>query len=313
MLSILAAPFFACLILGAVHCYMGMHIIRRGVIFVDLALAQMAALGGTVALLVGPMIASHHVTHRHGNEAEAAAMAPAVPGETASDVAKAEGHDDEDTALSYGLSLAFSFFGAALFAVTRLRDNRVPHEAIIGICYVVSAAAAMLILNKTPHGSEKAEEMLVGNILFVGWGEVWKTAVLYTLLVVPHMIWGKKILRISENVEKAEAEGLNVRLWDFVFYAIFGVMVTHSVRIAGVLLVFSFLIIPAVCAAMLFTGFRRCLFFGWTVSLVASIAGLWFSANADMPTGSSLVVAFGAALVVCAAASRFVRPRGSEA
>ena len=303
MLSILAAPFAACLVIAALHCYVGLHVIRRGVIFVDLALAQVAALGGVVALLIGPLVLTPRADHEQadGSSAEVYEM----------------GYGDEEELVgedvfAYALSLTFATLGAALFAIGRFRDGRVPHEAIIGIVYVVSAALAMLVLNKTPHGSEEMQAMLLGSILFVDWGTVGKTALLYLALAILHAIWGKKFMRISESVEAASAEGMNLRLWDFLFYAIFGLMVTQSVRIGGVLVVFSFLIIPAVCATMLISTFRRRLIFAWVIALLASVGGLYFSAAVDMPTGASLVAAFGTMLVLCACVNPFIR-RGTTA
>lgn len=310
MLTLLAAPFAACLIIAAIHCYMGLHIIRRGVIFVDLALAQMAALGGTVALLVGPLVlgpAGHHY------EAPAASSItqPAVQASaSAQDANVGDEHSVKEAAFGYGMALLFAFLGAGLISISRFRDNRVPHEAMIGIVYVVSAALAMLILNKSPHGAEEAENMMLGHVLFVSWGEVGRDAVLYLALAIPHLIWGRKFLLISDSLPRAEAKGLNVRFWDFLFYAMFGVMVTQSVRLVGVLVVFSFLIIPAVCAAIFFRhSFWRSLLFGWAIALVANILGLWFSAAADMPTGASLVAAFGLMLVVCSLVYRLIGRR----
>ncbi len=305
MLNILAAPFAACLIIAALHCYLGLHIIRRGVIFVDLALAQMAALGSAVALLVAPMVLGPEGSHHHENAVDAQAEIQAAQTEMG------EEENPREEALAYAMSVGFAFLGAALFSVGRFKDNRVPHEAIIGIVYVVSAALAMLVLNKTAHGGEKLEEMMTGNILFVNWEEVMKLGVLYFALAVPHWIWRDKFLAISGSVSRAESSGINVRWFDFVFYAIFGVMVTESVKIGGVLVVFSFLIIPAVCAAILFRRFALQLWFGWGVALLASIGGLWFSAAMDMPTGSSLVAAFGTALAICALVNR-LRPSSSK-
>jgi len=296
MLQILVAPFAACVVLAALHCYMGLHILRRGVIFVDLALAQMAALGATVAVVLAPVM----LPREHG---EAAGPASAVV--EAADPWLEEPSDPATEALTYGFSLLFAFAGAGLIAVGRLKDNRVPHEAFIGIVYVVSAALAMLALNKAPHGSEKMEAMLLGSILFVGWREVGRTAALYAVIAVLHVVWGRRFLSITESPVGAEAQGLKVRLWDFLFYVTFGLMVTQSVKIGGVLVVFSFLIIPAACATLLLRGFWPRLLAAWALALVASVAGLWFSAAGDMPTGASLVAAFGAMLAVCAAVAGF--------
>ena len=244
MCEILMYPFMACMVIAALHCYMGLHVIRRGVIFVDLSLAQVAALGGAVAVLIGPELPNWFPSFF---EDPAAAHGHVH----AADIV--DEHEHGGGALGYALSLVFAFLGAALFSVGRFKDNRVPHEVIIGIVYVVSAALALLVLSKTAHGSEEMDAMLLGNILFTDNKLVAISATLYVGLAIPHLIWGlNKFLKITEDVAKAETERLHVRIWDLSFYAIFGAMVTQSVRIGGVLVVFSYLIIPGVCAAILF-------------------------------------------------------------
>jgi zinc/manganese transport system permease protein len=287
-IGLLAAPFVVCLLIAALHCYMGLHIVRRGVIFVDLALAQLAALGATLALLVVPLI-FHEPLHHHeeappeynqpAGQVSSEGLAAALAQTQHAPAAEPEG-GAEDWLIQrtpYALSLLFTLVGAAIFAVARFRDERVPQEAIIGIVFVVSAALAVLVLSRAPHGHEAMESMLVGNILFVGWRDVLTTLLLYAPLGVLHYL---------------------VR--DFLFYASFGLMVTQSVRLAGVLVVFSYLIIPAVCAGLLARGFRARLLIAWAVALVASVVGLFFSAAKDMPTGPSLVATFGAILVTTA-------------
>jgi len=321
--GLLAAPFAGCLLIAALHCYMGLHVVRRGIIFVDLALAQLAALGATVALLVVPLVFGEtlHDHHEglagHGHH-QAAALTPAIVGLAPEDGvaagAAAEEHDEDEAPggakawlmeeTPYLLSLLFAFGGAAIFALGRFRDERVPQEAIIGIVFVVSAALAVLVLSKAPHGHEQMESMLVGNILFVGWHDAWMMFLLYLPLGVLHFAVRRRLLAISENIHRAESTGVPVRAWDFLFYATFGLMVTQSVRLAGVLVVFSYLIIPAVCASMLVRGFGRRLGVAWGIAVVASVVGLALSAVKDLPTGPSLVATFGAILVLCA----MVRP-----
>jgi zinc/manganese transport system permease protein len=297
ILQLLAAPFAACLIIAALHCYMGLHIIRRGVIFVDLALAQMAALGGVVALFVGPHVLGPSRVHPAGADTPAVVMD--------------SGHEESaaEELFGYAMSLTFAFLGAGLFSIGRFRDNRVPHEAIIGIVYVVSAALALLVLNKSAADTDEIGGMLLGHLLVVRPGEVARTAIIYAVLAVPHLIWGRRFLLISSDLPAAQARGINIRLWDFIFYAIFGVMVTQSVHLGGVLVVFSFLIIPAVCAAIFFRSFWSALLFGWGVALLGSILGLWFSVQADMPTGASLVATFGFMLAVCSVIYKLTRRR----
>ena len=325
-IGLLAAPFVGCLLIAALHCYMGLHVVRRGIIFVDLALAQLAALGATVALLVVPLVFGeslheHHeglATHSHHQSADqgpAAEGADQVGGGPVSPAPDEHAEEEEHAGgglrawlmeqTPYILALLFAFTGAGIFAIGRFRDERVPQEAIIGIVFVVSAALAVLVLSKAPHGHEQMESMLVGNILFLGWHDAWMMFLLYLPLGVVHFAVRRRLLAISENIHAAESVGVPVRAWDFLFYATFGLMVTQSVRLAGVLVVFSYLIIPAVCASMLVKGFGRRLALAWGIAVVASVVGLALSAMKDLPTGPSLVATFGALLVLCA----IVRPR----
>src|SRR6186713_2150344 len=216
MLAFLAAPFVASLILTGIHAYLGVHVVERGVIFVDLSLAQIAALGATIAVLLPITGGDPH--------------APSV----------------------YWISLAFTFIGAAVFSTIRGHRARIPQEAIIGISYAVASAAAILAMSKSTSQAEHLKDMLVGNIIAVSWHDVFKTAGLYGLVGLFHYIYRKPFLAISMSHDDAEATGLNVRLWDFLFYASFGFVVTSSVSIAGVLLVFCYLIVPSV-AAMLYS------------------------------------------------------------
>jgi zinc/manganese transport system permease protein len=271
MLEILAAPFAACLVLTGIHCYLGIHVMMRGVIFVDLALAQIAALGAAVGILMG---CQPHTT------------------------------------ANYLVSLLFTFLGAALFAIARFKDRRIPQEAIIGIAYAVTAAVAILILSKTAIDREEIENMLVGRLLFVNWEEVGKTAIVYALVGALHFSLRHKFLAISTSPENAHANGLAVRLWDFIFYMSFGLVVTSSVEMAGVLLVFSFLVVPAVCAMMFFRTVGTRLLAGWGFAFAASVAGLWASAEWDLPTGASVVGAFGV-LVLLSGIVYWIAPRST--
>ena len=268
VLQFLAAPFAASLILTGIHAYLGVHVVERGVIFVDLSLAQIAALGATIALLL-PFA---------GNDPHG----PWV----------------------YWISLAFTFIGAAIFSTIRSRRARIPQEAIIGISYAVASAAAILAMSKATSESEHLKDMLVGNILAVSWPEVLHTAVLYALIGAFHYVFRKKFLAISLDHERAEASGLNVKLWDFLFYASFGFVVTSSVAIAGVLLVFCYLIVPSVAAMLYSDRIGRRLAIGWTMGTIVSALGIYLSVKLDLPTGATMVCTFGLVLVLMAA----VRP-----
>ncbi len=259
MLTFLLWPFLACLILTGIHTYLGIHVIRRGVIFVDLALAQMAALGSTLAIL--------------------------------------SGHDLHDPA-AYYYSLGMTFIGAAVFSLSRQRRERIPQEAIIGITYVVSAAAALVFLDRAPGGAEHIRSLLVGNILTVTPGEVVKTAFLYAGVGLFHWLFRRPFFIISFMPEQAAAERYRVRSWDFLFYMTFGLVVTSSVAMAGVLLVFSYLIVPAVTSLMVAEGIGARLWIGWGVGLFSSLLGLSGSVLFDTPTGASIVCAFGVLLLI---------------
>jgi zinc/manganese transport system permease protein len=261
--EILLPAFVAGLILTGIHAYLGVHVVERGVIFVDLSLAQIAALGTTVAYLAG------YDLHSNG---------------------------------AYVFSLAFTFLGAAIFAITRShRQTRIPQEAIIGIVYAVSAAVAILVMSKATQETEHLKEMLVGNILSVSWPELGKTAVLYALVGVFHYVFRQRFLLISMNEGEAERRGWNVRFWDFLFYVSFGFVVTSSVAIAGVLLVFCFLIVPSVTAMLFAERLGTRLAIGWIMGAAVSAAGVAFSFWLDLPTGATIVATFGATLMLLAA------------
>src|ERR671931_556947 len=259
VLQFLAAPFLASLILTGIHAYLGVHVVERGVIFVDLALAQIAALGATIAILIG--------MNPHGQGA-------------------------------YWLSLGFTFIGAGIFALARTRRGHIPQEAFIGIAYAVASAAAILAMSKATGETEHLKDMLVGNILAVSRSEVTKTAILYGAVGLFHYIFRHKFLLISTNPAAAEAKGLSVRFWDFLFYASFGFVVTSSVAIAGVLLVFCYLIVPSVGAMLFADKIGKRLAIGWIMGTLVSALGVYLSVVVDLPTGATIVCTFGGVLFV---------------
>ena len=264
ILEFLAAPFAAALVITGIHAYLGVHVVERGVIFVDLSLAQIAALGSTIALLL-----------------------PFTGG-------------DPHGPWTYWVSLLFTFIGAGIFSTIRSHKARIPQEAIIGICYAVASAGAMLAMSKASAESEHLKDMLVGNILAVSWPEVWETAGLYLLVGLFHYVFRRKFLAISMDHDHAEASGLNIRLWDFLFYASLGFVVTRSVSIAGVLLVFCYLIVPSVGAMLYSRHIGTRLAIGWTMGTVVSALGIYFSVSLDLPTGPTMVCTFGLVLVLMA-------------
>jgi zinc/manganese transport system permease protein len=272
MLDLILPPLAACMVIVAIHSYLGLHIIAREVIFVDLSLAQMAALGSTVAILAG--------------------SAPGSP-------------------VSYAYALGFTTLGAGLFALTRSHEKgRVPQEAIIGIVYVVASAAAILVADRVPGGGEAIKDILVGSLLWVTWPAILKMAAVYAGLGVFHFVLRKRFLTISFEPETALANGWKIRWWDFWFYLSFGVVITFSVPIAGVLLVFSFLVVPAAVAFQFSTNQKTLAALSWLAGILASATGLALSFQYDLPTGPVIVCAFGVTLVLAFLLRRFI-PRAA--
>jgi zinc/manganese transport system permease protein len=209
----------------------------------------------------------------------------------------------------YWISLGFTFIGAVVFSTIRSQRARIPQEAIIGICYAVASAGAILAMSKATSESEHLKDMLVGNILAVSWAEVGKTAALYGAIGLFHYIFRNRFLAISIDPVRAEAEGLSIRFWDFLFYASFGFVVTSSVAIAGVLLVFCYLIVPSVAAMLYSDRIGPRLAIGWTMGTIVSALGVYLSLWMDLPTGATIVCTFGAVLVLMALARPLVGMR----
>jgi zinc/manganese transport system permease protein len=267
-LSLFLPPLVACLVIVAIHSYLGLHVIAREVIFVDLSLAQMAALGSAVAVLVGRQ---------------------------------------PDSTASFLYALGFTSLGAVLFALTRTEERgRVPQEAFIGIVYVVASAAAILVADRTPRGGEAIKDILVGSLLWVTWPTIARLAAIYAAIGLFHWLLRRRFLTISFQPETALARGWSIRWWDFLFYLSFGIVITFSVPIAGVLLVFSFLVVPA---AIAFQYSRRqgvLAIISWIAGAVASASGLFVSFRYDLPTGPVVVCMFGLLLLVAFGARRLM-------
>lgn len=260
ILSLMLWPLVACLLLPGILVYYGLHIVRREVIFVDLALAQVATLGTCVCLYLG-----HEAGDPH----------------------------------TYSWSLGFTLAGALVFTFTRPTARpRVPQEAIIGIVYVVAAALSIVLLSKSVHGKEELQKTLVGDLLTVEWPQIARTFALYVAIGIVHFIFRRQFLEITFTPDQARTDRLRVHAWDFLFYALFGLVVTSFVQIGGVLLVFSYLIVPAVCATLLLDSLVARLVFGWLTATLAGMAGLFASFKLDLPTGAAIVCALGGALVL---------------
>jgi zinc/manganese transport system permease protein len=267
--EIMKWPLAACLILPPLLVYLGLHVVRREVIFVDLALAQVATLGTCIALLLG-----HHFDDR----------------------------------ITFWISLGVTFLGAAFFSWSRAsRRRNVPQEAVIGITFVVAAAGVILLLSRVAGGKEELEHLLTGDILNVTKGDVGQRAAIFAVLSAFYGAFHRRFALISTDPDQAEAQGVRVRLWDFLFYAAFALVVVSFVRMAGVLLTFAYLIVPAVCGVMLAQRWLGRLAIGWGIAAAASLLGLWASYRLDLPTGAAIVVVCGMLLVVVSIAASMRR------
>ncbi len=250
----LAAPLAMCLILAGIHCYLGLHVLARGVIFVDLSLAQVAAFGATCALLLG---------------------------------------FEPHTGGAYLVSLGATFLAAGVFAVSRRHEKVFSQEAIIGIVYAMASAAVVLVADRLPHGAEHMKELLVGQVLWVTWPDVFRTAVIYSVVSLLHYLFRKQLLNVSFGKPQNRSG-----FWDFIFYALFGIVITSSVGVAGVLQVFAYLIVPSILGTLFFKSIAARLMFGWAISLTLSCFGMWLSYKLDVPAGAFIVVLFTAIPVV---------------
>ena len=277
MLEALRLPFFqyaalAALVLAGIHAYLGFHIVRRGVLFVDLALAQMAALGVALSVVLGR---------------------------------------EHDEVGAYLLALGMTMVGAALFSWLRGRARHAPLEAFIGIVFATAQALAFLLLEKTPSGAEHIKETLVGSLFTVDPRHIAVVAGLYAVVGLVHIVLRKPFLEITNDPEGAKARGRKVFWWDFLFYATFGVVVTSAVQIAGVLLVFGFLVIPAVAGVLATSRTGMALAIGWVFAFVASVGGLLLSVTLDLPAAPSILVTLTALLVVQGAAQAVLKRRAA--
>ena len=211
-----------------------------------------------------------------------------------------------DTVAALIFSMTFTFLAAAVFALTRIRGERVPQEAIIGLFYAITAAVAVLVVQKT-HGAEHLEGILVGSLLWVSWNDVLVAAIAYTVIGVVHFLFRKRFLLISEDPDRAYREGVSVRAWDFLFYVTFGFVITFSTRVAGVLLVFVFLVAPAIMAFMITDRLKWQLLIGWIMGTVVTVLGLYLSYAIDLPSGPTVVAFYGVVLALGALVLHVVR------
>jgi zinc/manganese transport system permease protein len=266
-LAFLALPFAASVLFVLIHAYLGVHVLRRKIVFADLALAQLSALGATVAFANGY---------------------PAT------------------SAAGFAYALLFTATGAALLTLTRSLARFVSQEAFVGILYVVATAATILVVDRSPHGAEHVKRILVGSILTVDLLDVAKLTMLYAAIGLLHWLVRRPLLALSSETTPAGRTGVAVWAWDFCFYLSFGVVVTSSVTTAGVLLVFSFLIVPAVIGSIFSGRLHVVLLIAWSAGIAASAVGLAGSYLLDLPTGAAMVVALAGFLLLAGLAKAFI-------
>jgi zinc/manganese transport system permease protein len=261
LIDINGLPILACLAVSGILVYLGMHVVERKVIFVDLALAQIAALGVMWAILMG--------------------------------------YDHETDTLPVTLySLAFTAIGAVVFSITRTHHERVPHEALIGIIYVTASAGGLVLADRFALGTEALKELIAGRVALVTTEILTKLAITCAVIALVFVALHRRFIRISRDPAAAEAAGMSIRAWDFLFYMLFGILITQSVSVLGVLPVFAYLVIPAVAGAFLFTSVRARLLFGWGFAGAISLIGLETARVSQLDPGPTIVCLFAAALVV---------------
>ncbi len=270
VIAFLAAPFAACLVLVGILGYLGLHVLLRKVIFVDLALAQIAALGAVIAFYFG---------HEPGSLE------------------------------SFAFALGATTIGAIIFSLTRMRREKVPQEALIGITYIVASAGAILIADRAPEGAEHIKDLLAGSIIWVTWSTVLRDLAICAAVGLFYWLFRRRFTLISEHPNRAFAAGWSVRWWDFLFYVSFGVVITLSVEIAGVLMVFTYLVAPAIIALASSDRWGPRIAIAWAAGVAASALGLVASYQYDFPSGPAIVCVLGAMLLVFALWHRLTRRR----
>ena len=267
IIQFLFPPFVACLTLVGIHGYLGIHVLQREIIFIDIALAQISAVGSTFAFILW--------------------------------------HKDEHTFIAYICALSFTLLAALFFSAIRKKITQIHQEAVIGVSYAIAAALALFLMALAAGGEVHLEHMLTGSILWAKWSDILPCAGVYAAIGLFHFVFRDKFRMISWHYKDAVKKGINVELWDFLFYATFGIVVTHSVRIAGVLVVFALLIIPSTISAMFAESWSKRISIAYTLGVLVTMAGLAFSFIFDFSCGPSVVTFLGVALIIAAILQKF--------
>jgi zinc/manganese transport system permease protein len=277
ILEFMLAPLMACLLLILINVYFGIHVLKREIIFIDIALAQIAAFGATIAAVI------EHVMHEgHAHE------------------------HSEDSLLAYVLAISFITISSLVFSFLKNKKISIPLEAIIGISYAFATTAAVIILDKAAGGDVHIHDMLVGSILWVSWAQVIKLFVIVTLVGGIHIIFRKKFIRLSDSYQNKEHKMKNSFLWDFLFYLTFGIVIIEAVNISGILTVFAFLILPAAFSSMFSKSWTTRIIVGFVLGAIVSAFGLYFSWNLDVPVAPLIIIVLGVFLILGAIYKRFI-------
>jgi len=257
-LLFLAAPFTVCLLLVGILSYLGNHILSRGIIFIDIAVAQIAALGTMIGILCG------------------------LP----------------DGSFGASLfSLGFTLVVVAIFALSKFEHSEISQEVIIGIIYGISLAVAMLLVDITPGGSNFIQETLTGNILWVTWRDVLVTFLVFAGVGLIHLIYGRKFILISSGHARQFTKS-QVRRWDLLFYVTFGLVVVRAVDIGGIFVVFMYLIGPAAIATLLTENWKSRFILAWLMGFIGSVIGIFLSYTFNYPNGPTIVCVLGLMLIL---------------
>jgi zinc/manganese transport system permease protein len=271
----LLTPFIACLLLIFINVYFGIHVIKREIIFIDIALAQIAALGSVVALVIFHCL-HPEMTHEH----------------------------EHHTAFTYIFSVGFIILAALIFTFLKQRKINIPLEAIIGITYALATTGTVIILDKAAGGDVHVHDMLIGSILWVSWHQVTRLFVVVLIVGLFHLMFKEKFRLISGS-EPGSNKIKNPRLWDFLFYLSFGLVIIEAVNIAGILTVFAFLIIPASISILLSTDWKKRMLTGWGIGLFAVVIGLYLSLNMDVPSSPVIILILAVALFISLLVAKF--------
>jgi len=263
-LQFIIAPLAACLVLLTLTSYFGVHVLKREIIFIDIALAQIAVLGSAVAIYMEHSFQMPEVVIWNLNLSHV---------------------------LAYAFSLLFCLGAAFVFTILKNPRIKTPIEAFIGIAYALATTAAVIILDKSAGADVHLHDMLTGVLLWTDWPQVLRLALVFAAIGAFHLVYHKKFTRLTACYQGLAEPIKKRKLWDFLFYATFGIMIIESVRIAGVLTVFAFLILPASVSALFATRWRNRILIGLLSGLIASVLGLHFSLTLDL-TASPLIILF---------------------